>query len=155
MKRRYVLAILAAAAVVEPGCDSGTRPEQVASGPLRFGAMDVIVDTGAAPLGAYQLTVASETDGVAIVGIEGGDAPAFPEPPYFDPQAIGRNRVILAAFDSSGAPAHGRVRVASVHYSERSDSPAQFQAALQVAADTTGTPIPATISIERVNAHED
>jgi len=50
-------------------------PEEVC-----FAAIDVIVDSGATPLAAYQFEMRSRTPGVEIVGIEGGEHSAFAEP---------------------------------------------------------------------------
>jgi len=51
----------------------------------RFQAIDVLVDTGGFPLAAWQLEFQNRLPGVAIVGIEGGDHPAFATPPHYDP----------------------------------------------------------------------
>src|SRR6185503_6777104 len=64
---------------------------------IRFNALDIFVDSGTRPLAAYQLTFTATTGDVKIVSIEGGEHPAFKEPPNYDPQAIQQERAILAA----------------------------------------------------------
>src|SRR5438552_2611435 len=69
-------------------------------GRSRFGAMDIFIDSGSTPLAAYQIEIAA-TNGLAkIVGIEGGEHPAFQQPPFYDPKAMQHDRVILAGFST-------------------------------------------------------
>src|SRR5436190_830885 len=86
-------------------------------GRSRFCAVDIFIDSKSAPLAAWQLEFAA-TNGVAkIVGIEGGDAEPFRNPPFYDPKAMQQDRVIIAAF-STEAPAKlpaGKTRVATIH----------------------------------------
>lgn len=64
----------------------------------RFESVDIWLDSGASPLAAYQLEVTFSSRAIKLVGVEGGDAPAFRDPPHFDPRALQRDRVVLAAF---------------------------------------------------------
>jgi hypothetical protein len=117
---------------------------------VRFRAVDIYVDSTNVPLAAYQLEF-SVTNGVAkIVGIEGGEHPAFHEPPYYDPKAIQQERVIIAAF-STDKPENlptGKTRVATIHLQITGTSQPAYQLTLQTAADSAGNKIFATATVE-------
>jgi hypothetical protein len=83
---------------------------------IRFQAIDVFIDSGAQPLAAYQLTFVGP-NGTKIVGVEGGHHIAFAEAPYYDPQAMQKEEVVVAAFTTAGADQLpiGRTRVATIH----------------------------------------
>jgi hypothetical protein len=119
-------------------------------GPSRFSAVDIYVDSKNAPLAAYQIEFCA-TNGVAkIVGIEGGDSPAFHEPPFYDTKAIQHERVIIAAFNTASADKlpSGKTRIATVHLQIIGDVSPQFQLNLQVAANSDGNRISAGASFE-------
>ena len=78
--------------------------------------IDIYVNSGEEHLAAYQIHVKAGAV-VSIVGIEGGEHKAFSKPPYYDPKAMQRNEVKLAAFSTlakSKLP-KGRTRVATLH----------------------------------------
>lgn len=107
---------------------------------VRFTTVDIVIDAGDAPLAAYQIEFKATTAGVTIVGIEGGEHPAFSEPPYYDPKAIQQERIILASFntaDASELPT-GKTRVATIHLQVSGDTPPQYTIDLAVAADADG-----------------
>jgi len=84
---------------------------------VHFRAIDVYVDSGSVPLAAYQLEFSVANVPTQIVGIEGGSAKVFREPPFYDPKAMQGERVIIAAF-STEAPEQlpsGKTRVATIH----------------------------------------
>ena len=116
----------------------------------RFRAVDIYVDSKSAPLAAYQLEF-SATNGVAkIVGVEGGEHPAFREAPFYDPKAIQHERVVIAAFSTASAdklPA-GRTRVATIHLQTTGAEPVRFALNFQTAADFQGNKISAEASFE-------
>ena len=123
-------------------------------GRIRFRAVDIYVDSKASPLAAYQLEFAA-TNGVAkIVGIEGGEQPAFHEPPFYDPTAMKHERVILAAFSTETADKlpTGKTRVATVHLEVVGAIEPEFALELQVAGNLDGTKIPAEASFAERNA---
>ncbi len=118
--------------------------------PIRFQSVDVYLNSGSAPLAAYQLDF-SITNGVGkIVGIEGGEHTAFREAPFYDPKAIQHERVIIAAFSTESADKlpTGKTRLATIHLQITGIEPPQFELKLQTAADAEGKKIPATISLE-------
>ena len=127
------------------GLAAGLHAQQPAieEGPSRFRAVDIYVDSGSTPLAAYQLEFAA-TNGVArIVGIEGGEAPAFRQPPFYDPKALQHERVIIASFSTASATdlPTGKTRVATIHYQTTDTRPPQFALKLQTAGDTQGNKI--------------
>jgi hypothetical protein len=126
-----------------------TKPASV-----RFVAVDVFVDSGAQPLGAYQLTFFASRGDVKIVSIEGGEHPVFKEPPYYDPQAIQQERAVLAAF--STAPAgnlpKGKTRVATIHVQVSGAKEPEYKLNLTTAAASDAHPISAECSSRERNA---
>lgn len=121
-----------------------------ASPAVRFDAIDLYVDTGDDPLGAYQLDLSAAVGDVKIVGLEGGEHPAFAEPPYYDPAAMQGDRVIIAGF--STAAAHtlptGKTRIATIHVQITGDIEPKYSVELQVSATTDGKGIPAEFTLE-------
>ena len=118
--------------------------------PVRFRAVDVYVDSFGVPMAAYQLDF-SVTNGVAkIVGIEGGEHPAFREPPFYDPEAMQRERVIIAAFSTESAdklPA-GKTRVATIHLEIIGTAKPEFEIKVVTAGDQSGRKIVASATAE-------
>ncbi|MEZ6121812.1 MAG: hypothetical protein R3C49_01400 [Planctomycetaceae bacterium] len=122
-------------------------PEQVADDAVRFDAVDVFVDAGQESLAAWQFEFQSRTEGVEIVGIEGGDHPAFAAPPFYDPKAMMHNRVILAAFSTAEKLPTGRSRVARIHLQLTGPGSKSCETQLTTCATADGRKIAATHSI--------
>ncbi len=106
-----------------------------------FGWVDVFIDTGDRPLAAYQFEFTGGP-GVQLVGIEGGDAAAFRDPPRYDPRALALAppRAIVAAFHTGRDLPGGKVRVARLMVRTGPGRP-DYRATLQVAAAADPTPI--------------
>ncbi len=124
-------------------------PDDVATNVSRFEAIDVFVDSDNQKLAAWQLEVKSTASDVQIVGIEGGEHPAFAEPPYYDKRAMNNNRVIIAAFSTGDNLPSGRSRVARIHVQVRGSGARTWLSELTTSATTDGTRIPAEISIAK------
>ena len=124
-------------------------PNDVKADDVRFEAIDVFVDSGNQPLAAYQVELASNTPGVEIVGVEGGEPAAFAEPPYYDPRAMKNNRVIIAAFTTGENLPAGRCRVARIHVQLQGPGVKEYKTKLSVSATTDGKRVPAELSIEK------
>jgi len=139
--RPYGKAVLAVLAVwlITAGIANAAEHREEA---VRFKAVDVFIDSKDQPLAAWQIELRSTGGDVKIVGIEGGEHAAFREPPYYDPAALNRNRVILAAFSTGQTLPTGRTRVARVHV-QVSGTP-EYQVKLIVAASADGKEIQAT-----------
>jgi hypothetical protein len=110
----------------------------------RFRPVAVYVDTGSAPLAAYQVevTVGTAEPTAKIVGVEGGEAAAFRPAPYYDPAALQGGRIVIAAFTTDTTPPHGHVRVATLHLFEPAGCVPGYRARLVVAVTADGAIIP-------------
>ena len=124
-------------------------PDAMGQNKSRFEAIDVFVDSGQQRLAAWQLEMKSTANDVQIVGIEGGEHPAFKETPYYDNRAIYSNRLIIAAFRTDENLLSGRSRVARIHVQVRGPGARTWISALTTAATADGTRIPAEISLQK------
>jgi hypothetical protein len=117
--------------------------------PGRFQAVDVFVDSQGQPLAAYQLELSFTNAGAKIVGIEGGEHPAFAEAPFYDPQAMQHERVIIAAFSTNARTdlPSGRTRVATIHVQTAGAGEVKVDLKLRVAAGSEGNRIPAEATV--------
>lgn len=113
---------------------------------VRFQAIDIYIDSRDQPLAAYQLEVTADRNVVKIAGIEGGEHPAFREAPYYDPRAIQRERVVIAAFKTGSADnlPKGRTRIATVHVQITGEARPDFNVHLSTAATLQGEKVSAT-----------
>jgi hypothetical protein len=127
-------------------------PVDAAEDTPRFEALDVFVDSGNHPLAAWQLELISDTPGIEIVGIEGGEHVAFQEPPYYDARAMYNNRVILASFDTGRELPTGRTRIARIHVHVTGTGLCEYRTKLDAAATINGQRIPAQISVCKTGA---
>ena len=80
-----------------------------------------------------------------IVGLEGGDDAAFKAPPFYDPEAMSRNRVIVAAYNTSDALPRGKSRVARIHFQTSGNLEPHIE--LMVAGSMEGRPVQANVSM--------
>jgi hypothetical protein len=122
--------------------------------PVRFEAVDVYLDAAAEPLAAYQFQFAAEVGEIKIVGVEGGEHPAFREPPYHDPAALMEGRIIIADFSTSRDLPVGRTRVARLHLQVIGEREPQYVAALEVAASADGKQIEANITVGKAKGEQ-
>ena len=113
----------------------------------RFRPVDIYVDIPAAALAAYQIELVVEEGDAQIVGVEGGEHPAFKEAPFYDPRALMSGRIILAAFSTDAALPRGRVRLLTVHVREVGPAP-RYSLRLVAAAGADGEQLTPTVSIE-------
>lgn len=111
---------------------------------VRFAAVDVCVDSGEKPLAAYQFELTAGTGSFRIVGVEGGEHTAFAPPPYYDPAALSRDRIIIAAFNTGTDLPTGKTRVARIHVQITGNEDPEYVVKLTVAAAATGEPLAAT-----------
>jgi hypothetical protein len=119
---------------------------------VRFMWIDIFVDAKDQPLAASQFELAAKADAVKIVGIEGGEHPAFREPPYYDPAALQNERVIIAAFNTGDNLPHRRCRVARLMVQVTGEGGPDYAVWLRAAASSDGKRIPATITTEQGEA---
>jgi hypothetical protein len=120
-------------------------------GRARFCAVDLFIDSGSTPLAAYQVRFAITNGAAKIVGIEGGEHPAFRQPPFYDPKAIQNEVAIIASFNASPAAQlpSGKTRVATIHLRTTGSRSPQFELKLQTAANAQGTKIGCDVSFEQ------
>ena len=124
---------------------TGATPATAAA--VGFQTVDVTLDPKGQPLAAYQLEFAADERRVKLVGVEGGDHAAYREPPYYDPAALSRHRVILAAFSTSADLPRTPVRVARLHVQVSGDGLPQWTAKLIVASSSEAASIPADVRV--------
>jgi len=117
-----------------------TQPTTTTSRPaIRFEAVDVYLDPQGQTLAAYQFELLAPSNRASIVGIEGGDHPAFVDPPYYDPAALSHNRVVIAAFSTDPDLPTRKTRIARIHFRITGDQEVPFTIRLQVAAASDGS----------------
>ena len=108
----------------------------------RFVTLEVFIDSQANKLAAWQLEV-EDTEGRAqLVGIEGGDHPAYQDPPAYDPKALQGGKVILASFQLAEDLPQGRTRVARLSFAIEGPKEPVFVCTPIVAAQADGQEIP-------------
>ncbi len=109
-----------------------------------------MIDTKDQPLAVYQLEFAAVKGDVKIAGIEGSSHEAFRDPPHFDPQAMQRNRVIIAAFNTAPADRlpRGSVRIATIHLQITGEVEPVFEVNPSVIATVDGRRIEAVVTVE-------
>lgn len=116
----------------------------------RFTVVDVYVDAGDKPLAAYQLDFRATNANAKIVGIEGGEHPAFKAPPFYDPLAMQQERVIIAAFSTAAADKlpRGKTRIVTIHFQTSGSEPLSGSVKLVTAGSADGHKIKATATWE-------
>ncbi len=114
---------------------------------VRFCFVDLYADSESRALAAWQveLIATAEAGEVKIVGIEGGEHPAYGQPAYYDPAALMHHRVILAAFNTGNDLPTGRTRVARVHLQVPAHAQPHYEVKLEAAADRDGQRIDVTV----------
>ncbi len=118
----------------------------------RFAAVEVFFDSGEAPLAAYQFELSATAGEFKIVGVEGGEHPAFTQPPYYDPKALSQDRIIIAAFDTGDDLPAGKTRVARIHVQITGNQTPTFDVKEIVAASADGESIPVETTIRAPSA---
>ena len=111
---------------------------------LVFRAYDLVVDSGQAPLAAWQVELSNPTGTALLVGVEGGEPGPYAEPAHHDPRALQSARVVLAHFTLGEAP-RGATRVARLHFAIEARSQPEFRCELVAAADPEGRALDADV----------
>jgi hypothetical protein len=117
----------------------------------RFEAIGVYIDPHGKPLATYQCELTLDQPDCTLVGIQGGDHPAFSQPPYYDPHALMANRIILAALSTDSDLPTGKTRVATLMVRVSGTLEPKYVARLQVAASADARPMDAEITTSGVN----
>ena len=126
-------------AIAQLAVRTGTQPKQKIEG-ASFRVINIFLDPKGKSLAAYQLQWKIATQNARIVGIEGGDHPAFRNPPHYDPRAIQGERVIVAAFNPGAEKSlpKGRIRIGSIHIEAAPAAICRFEIENLEAADAQG-----------------
>lgn len=134
------------------GSQGADRSPRETEDTVQFAAVHVYLDSGTQPLAAWQVSIKAANENIRIAGIEGGSHEAFEEPPFYDPKAMQRDQVILAAFNTGSATSlpRGRTRVATIHIQTRGTGEVTFETKLQAAANSDGRNIQAKVALEIV-----
>jgi hypothetical protein len=143
MRRRLVNALLSAVLLFVPAAAMAADADD---GPIRFRPVHVYVDPAGTPLAAYQIEIVADGNAM-IVGVEGGDHPAFFAPPYYDPAALTGGRIIIAAFDTGSDLPSERTRVATLHMREVGTVEPTYRARLEVAGNPDGESVEAAVDL--------
>ena len=149
MKKCLVLSIVIACLAVLlliPKVSNASRPQATT---VRFAPVHVYLDPGGKPLAAYQFELKATTGQIKIVGVEGGEHPAFQDAPYYDPAALMNERIIIAAFNTGADLPTGRTRIATIHLQILGDAEPKYELSLTTAADANGENLPAEITFEK------
>ena len=134
--RRFVafLAIIMAA-----GCSSGLRPDPEHATRDRRITLNVGVDTGGLPLGAYQLVLMHDPAAARIVEIRRAEGSDFPGLPGFDPQALSANALRVTGYGTKTAP-RGRYALISVVFEQVGSERSYVSVEVERLYDTSAPP---------------
>jgi hypothetical protein len=116
---------------------------------VRFAPVHVYLDPAGTPLGAYQFELKATSGQIKIVGVEGGEHPAFQEAPYYDPAALMNDRIIIGAFNTGADLPTARTRIATIHLQITGDADPKYVLSLTTAADASGEDLPVEITLEK------
>jgi hypothetical protein len=116
---------------------------------VRFAPLHIYIDSGNKSLAAYQFELKAVAGQIKIVGVEGGRHEAFKEAPYYDPAALAKDRIIIAAFSTGSDLPKGRTRIATIHLQIIGGTEPQYELKLIVAGDADAKEIPAEITFEK------
>jgi hypothetical protein len=147
LQETFILTGLTAGQEVSPPSSTRAAVEAPPVDPAAFFVtVPVFIDSKDQPLAAYQFEFTAETGDVKIVGVEGGEHPAFKDAPYYDPAALQKGRIIIAAFNTGKDLPKGRTRVSTIHLAVSGSSRPTYAATLIVAATPDGKPLSCNIS---------
>ncbi|MEI8195404.1 MAG: hypothetical protein WCI73_05795 [Phycisphaerae bacterium] len=152
MIRRFLpmvfLLLLVTVALIAWPQDQGPASEP-ATQTISFRSLDIYVAPHGAQqaLAAYQVELRVTRGDAVIIGVEGGEHPAFTKPPYYDPAALQNQRILLAAFSTDQNLPHGKTRVARLHFQVRGNQAPEYSIKLDIAADPVGKPLAAAASV--------
>jgi hypothetical protein len=133
------LTLLGAAAPAERGEAPSLAPPSTQS--VRFATIDIRIDPKDHPLAAYQIEITADSPTAKLAGVEGGEHAAFRDPPYYDPVALNRNRIILAAFNTGSDLPARESRIARLHVQISGEQNPKWNVKLTVASASDGSPI--------------
>jgi hypothetical protein len=124
--------------------------------PARFRPVNVYIDSGSESLAAYQIEIKAGNGApcAEIVGVEGGEHPAFRAAPYYDPAALHGGRIIIGALSTETNLPRGKARVAVLHVRETGPA-CRYEAHVLAAASDREERLSIQASLEPVNGVSD
>ncbi|MEN8128285.1 MAG: hypothetical protein ABFR90_10860 [Planctomycetota bacterium] len=146
MKKTALLMVCVLAAVLPQ--TARTEPADM-NEPVRFAPLHIYIDSGQAPLAAYQFELKTLAGQVRIVGVEGSEHAAFQHAPYYDTAALMNDRIIIAAYSTDAELPAGATRIATLHLQITGDIEPDYELILTVAADADGRRTHATITYQK------
>jgi hypothetical protein len=165
---KIIAIILTSISVMVPVLARQSAPSEPAEEPtVRFSPLHIYIDSGSRSLAAYQFELVCSVPvrayspeennasrrhyerQIKIVGVEGGEHKAFKEAPYYDPAALAKDRIIIAAFNTGRELPKAKTRITTIHLQIIGDVEPEYELKLIVAADEKGKEIPAEISYEK------
>lgn len=149
MKKYMLISIAITSLMIALSYQQVGRAERIANTNVRFVPLHISLDSGDKALAAYQFELKAAVGQIKIVGVEGGEHPAFKEPPYYDPAALANDQIIIAAFNTGSDLPTGSTRIATIHLQIIGDVEPEYELELTVAADAEGKQIPAKINLEQ------
>jgi len=146
MKKTIFITLCLLSMVSVPTARTEPQPQSEA---IRFAPLHVYIDSDQAPLAAYQFELKTLAGHVEIVGVEGGEHPAYRHAPYYDPAALANDRIIIASYSTDTDLPDGLTRIATLHLQITGDIEPEYELELTVAADADGRRTPAEIMYEK------
>ncbi|MDB5358685.1 MAG: hypothetical protein JWN24_5138 [Phycisphaerales bacterium] len=146
-------AIILLSLLLSLASDAGRTPAPATSSPatapehVTFVPVHVFIDPHGTPLAAYQVEIVADAGDATLVGIEGGDDPAYADAPYYDKRAMTKKRIIIAAFNTGTTLPTARTRVATLMFRVAGTVEPHYSETLQVAASSDGKMMPATVTL--------
>ena len=146
---KIIVIILASVSIMIPAlAQQSTQSEPADEPAVRFSPLHIYIDSGSRSLAAYQFELKATAGQIKIVGVEGGRHKAFKQAPYYDPAALAKDRIIIAAFNTGRELPKERTRIATIHLQIIGEAEPEYDLKLAVAANDDGDEISATISYE-------
>ena len=146
---KIAVIVLASVSVMVPVLAQQSAQDHLIDEPkVRFAPLHIYIDSGNRLLAAFQFELQATAGQIKVVGVEGGRHKAFKEAPYYDPAALAKDRIIIAAFNTGNELPKQRTRIATVHLQIIGEAEPEYELKLTVAADADGKEIPAKISYE-------
>jgi hypothetical protein len=125
-----------------------TAASASAERPRVFGTIVVTIDSGDAELAGWQLRADFGKSDARIVGVEGGEHPAFSDPPHYDPKALNGGEIILAALSAKQDLPTGPTVVAVIHVDHDRSGLPPLEVIELLAVGGDGNEIPVTVTQE-------
>jgi hypothetical protein len=116
---------------------------------VRFVPLHIMIDPAGQPMAAYQFELKAVRGQIRIVGVEGGEHPAFAAAPFYDPAALAQDRIIIAAYNTGESLPSTKSRVATIHLQIVGQEEPEYEIQLVVASNLEGDEIQASIAFEK------